>query len=230
MTTSPPRAGWHEAATIPPGPPPGQGGLAYVESRRPRVNSGGSDIYYEDVDPRFAPPEPMPPPHPQPQVMPRILTPGGRNYDDPHAPIPQQANVVGNNGNNSYEDLPGARSPAESETSNFTSVSQRGVNPNWRPGYGPDNFNSLGPGQRPAARQQQMRRDVLLAGNPDFELPGMGAGRRGGGSRGGMRGGGGGGGGMGMMRGPGPHGCTNTRKCHRRRGWAVSEGPAADGR
>src|SRR5689334_15825194 len=34
----------------------------------------------------------------------------------------------------SYEDIPqGARSPAESERSNFTSISQRGVNPRWNP-------------------------------------------------------------------------------------------------
>ena len=191
----PPRQNWNNG---PPPADPAVGGLAYRNGpspSRPRVNSGGSDVYYEDVDPRFAPAEPMPPP--QQEIMPRILTPGGRDYDDPAAPIPQQANVIGHN--NSYEDLPGARSPAESETSNFTSVSQRGVNPNWRPTYGQDNFGSYGPGpggRGPPQRQQQMRRDVLLAGNPDFELPGMGPARRGG-MRGGMRG-------PPIQRGPGP--------------------------
>jgi hypothetical protein len=93
---------------------------------------------------------------------------------------------------NSYEELPGARSPAESETSNFTSVSQRGVNPHWRPGNGGE-FSSLGPMRRP--NHNQARQDMLLAGNPDFELPGaMGPSRlptRGGrgGGRGGMMGG-----------------------------------------
>lgn len=136
-------------------------------SRRPRVNSG-SDVYYEDVDPRFASdPEPIPPMPSHPDAggrMPSLLTPGppGQQALDSLGPLPQT---------NSYEDLPGARSPAESETSNFTSVSQRGVNPNWRPGYGGE-FNSFGPMQR-ARQNPQAKRDVLLAGNPDFEIPGM---------------------------------------------------------
>lgn len=170
----------------------GYGSLA----RRPRVNSGGSDIYYEDVDPRFASdPEPMPPMPANPELEgnnrpPTLLAPGQHHQYRPDS-------FNGAPRTNSYEDLPGARSPAESDTSNFTSVSQRGVNPNWRPGNGGE-FSSLGP---PRRRDQQTKRDVLLAGNPDFELPGMsGPGRlgtrgRGGGGpgvRGGMMGGGGG--------------------------------------
>ena len=59
-------------------------------------------------------------------------------------------------------------SPA-SDNSNMTSISQRGVNPNWRPGQA-----SLGvPGRREQQRQQQQQqRDMLLSSNPDFELPG----------------------------------------------------------
>ncbi|KIW15200.1 hypothetical protein PV08_05245 [Exophiala spinifera] len=159
-------------------------------SRRPRVNSGGSDVYYEDVDPRFASdPEPMPaiPPNPatQPTTVPPLLTAGQPQYRPDSLALPPS---------NSYEDLPGARSPAESETSNFTSVSQRGINPNWRPGNGGE-FASLGP---PRRREHQMRRDVLLAGNPDFEIPGMGGSGRmsSRGGRDGMRGG--------MMMGGGP--------------------------
>lgn len=137
-----------------------------AQSRRPRVSSGGSDVYYEDVDPRFAAdPEPMPPmpPNPHQAGVPSLLTPGqpADQRPDSLGPLPQT---------NSYEDLPGARSPAESETSNFTSVSQRGVNPNWRPGAGGE-FGSFGPPIR--RRDPQMKRDVLLAGNPDFEIPGM---------------------------------------------------------
>ncbi|CAD6498844.1 BgTH12-04502 [Blumeria graminis f. sp. triticale] len=63
-------------------------------------------------------------------------------------------------------------SPAESEYSNFTSVSQRGVNPQWNgdtsgelkdPNYSRD----LVPSRKPT----QQRNDVLLSGNPDFSIP-----------------------------------------------------------
>jgi hypothetical protein len=185
----------------------------YGGPQRPRVNSGGSDVYYEDVDPRFqSDPEPMPQgPLPGGQPVPQLLTPGGGTYHDESPdsymnrppPLPMQT---------SYEDLPGARSPAESEDTNFTSVSQRGVNPNWKPGHGGE-FNSLAPMRRPVGGQVQAKRDVLLAGNPDFEIPGMvPPGRRGG--RGGYRGGMGGGpprmgpppaSAMGGMAGDGPY-------------------------
>ncbi|KLU92864.1 hypothetical protein MAPG_11823 [Magnaporthiopsis poae ATCC 64411] len=82
-----------------------------------------------------------------------------------------------------FDDIPqGQRSPAESERSNFTSISQRDINPRWNPppptlmpgfsGGGP-------PQQRPIPPN---RNDVLLNNNPDFELPGLGGG---GGPRGG---------------------------------------------
>lgn len=162
------------------------------QSRRPRVNSGGSDVYYEDVDPRFAS---------DPDTMPPLpMTQNAQMQDQDRVPplmAPSQHlqyrpdSVSALPPTNSYEDLPGARSPAESETSNFTSVSQRGVNPNWRPGNGGE-FGSHGPMRR---RELQAKRDVLLAGNPDFEIPGMGGpgrmntrGRGGGGMRGGMLG------------------------------------------
>jgi hypothetical protein len=168
-------------------------------NRRPRVNSGGSDLYYEDVDPKFATDQVPPLPQnfqDQQNRVPSLLTPGppgqGAHYRPDSLHLPPS---------HSYEDLPGARSPAESETSNFTSVSQRGVNPNWRPGNGGE-FNSFAPRRPPGGRELQMRRDVLLVNNPDFELPGMGPpgrmGPRGGGGRGMMRGG--------MNSGPGPMG------------------------
>ena len=153
---------------------------------RQRVDSGGSDVYYEDVDPRFASdPEPMPNGGPGGHPVPQLLTPGGRAY---HDESPDSFHDRPPPMTHSYEDLPGARSPAESEDTNFTSVSQRGVNPNWRPGNGGE-FNSLAPMRRPVPAQAQARRDVLLAGNPDFEIPGMGPPNRRGG-RGGFRGGG----------------------------------------
>ncbi|EXJ57665.1 uncharacterized protein A1O5_12455 [Cladophialophora psammophila CBS 110553] len=178
----PARANWNNMSVDDMGHPrsPGRHGQSPVElptsgshvggyngqPRRPRVNSGGSDVYYEDVDPRFASdPEPPMPQHLRVEERsrrpPPLLTPGppGHYRPDSYNEIPPT---------NSYEELPGARSPAESENSNFTSVSQRGINPNWRPGNGGE-FNSLGPARR---RDHQTRQDMLLAGNPDFELPG----------------------------------------------------------
>ncbi|KAI9163344.1 pH-response regulator protein palI/prr-5 [Paramyrothecium foliicola] len=94
-----------------------------------------ADNYYEDVDPRFAGPSN---PAPQPPPIEPI-------YEDVHA--------LHN----------GARSPAESERSNFTSISQRGVNPRWNP---PPPMP-----QGPQRRQGQKRQDMLLD-MPDFQLPG----------------------------------------------------------
>ena len=154
------------------GPPPVEMGGYSSQPRRPRVNSGGSDVYYEDVDPRFASdPEPPVPRIPQNTMMPiqhptALLTPGHAGHPGPSRPDSYGEPPL----TNSYEELPGARSPAESETSNFTSVSQRGVNPNWKPGNGGE-FSSLGPMRR-QNNQNQVRQDMLLAGNPDFELPG----------------------------------------------------------
>ncbi|CAG9940757.1 unnamed protein product [Clonostachys rosea f. rosea IK726] len=89
--------------------------------------------YYEDVDPRFE----------------------GR----------QSSNVLPPAGEPAYEDARahGARSPTGSERSNFTSISQRGVNPRWE-----------APPPMPhqhARRQVQQRQDMLLD-NPDFQVPG----------------------------------------------------------
>lgn len=91
--------------------------------------------YYEDVDPRFA--------------GPGIHTP---------APHPIQTT-------NTYEDIPDIpsepRSPAaESDGSNFTSISQRGVNPRWNPPLPP-----MVP-RRPVNRPTD-----VLSSNPDFQLP-----------------------------------------------------------
>ena len=127
--------------------------------------------------------------------------------DQPHlsmngtSPGPSSFNNVTPNGS-SQEDLPeGARSPAQgseraSEASHFTSISQRPVNPNWRPGPGmggPGSAYAGGPPPSSASAAQRRREDVILNGNPDFSLPGVGLGGRGGGRGGMMRGRGGGG-------------------------------------
>jgi len=96
--------------------------------------------YYEDVDPRFADP------------------PG---ITRPTPPLIQTTNA--------YEDTPdipqGARSPAESDKSNFTSISQRGINPRWEAPPPPPNYGASVTPRRPANRGT----DVLTS-NPDFEL------------------------------------------------------------
>lgn len=155
----------------------------------------GSD-YYEDVDPRFA--EPVN--HPPPPAMPSSLMPGGYSSGNPNrlsasGPSPNTSDSM-LRPNNSYDDLAdGARSPAASDTSHFTSVSQRGVNPNWRPPPGanappmPGQYGPYQGGRRPVRQE-----DVILeanAVNPDFAVPGAEFGRGRGRNRGGRGGRGG---------------------------------------
>ncbi|CAL8576323.1 hypothetical protein XPA_002210 [Xanthoria parietina] len=152
-----------------------------------RYNS--ADNYYEDVDPRFA--EPHEPHHPQDHPgtrFPAGLT-AGLHPQAPQHGIIDNANGYDNGHlqpSHSYESIPenthdaGARSPAVSDGSNYTSISQRGINPQWQPP--PDHTLGMGglPNRKPV-RHQQNQRDVLLNQNPDFELPiqgGRGAGGR----------------------------------------------------
>lgn len=136
-----------------------------------------SDNYYEDVDPRFAPPEPTPQPDPRrlPQhnqpshAVPSNLVPG---LSSTHASRPHVVHAETNREvSDDYEELPsGARSPA-SDHSNMTSISQRGINPNWRPGS-TDGHGRLGvPHRRPVQEQ----RAIILDANPEFEVPVRGA-------------------------------------------------------
>lgn len=111
-------------------------------SPTPQPPAPSAGEYYEDVDPRFAEAPPI-----------RKAT-----------PPPIQAT-------NSYEDIPqGARSPAESERSTFTSISQRGINPRWNP---PPPAVPAGSsfGGNVIPRRPVNRNDILLNSNPDFELP-----------------------------------------------------------
>jgi hypothetical protein len=156
-----------------------------------------SSEYYEDVDPKFAEPQ-----RSVPQPMPTSLRPGGYATQPP-APNPTFLAAPYQPGNSSdpnlprtssYDDLPdGSRSPAASDTSHFTSVSQRPVNPDWRPEMGAPagQFQPYGTGRRPLRQE-----DVILeanAANPDFAIPGAMPGRgrgrgRGRGGRGGTTG------------------------------------------
>jgi hypothetical protein len=131
--------------------------------------------------------------------MPTSLMPGG--YANPNMPPnrnflaapPPLMNSSDPNlpRTSSYDDLPdGSRSPAASETSHFTSVSQRPVNPAWRPEMGapagqfaPYGNGNPGPGRRPM-RQEDAILQANIA-NPDFALPGASPGRGRGRGRGG---------------------------------------------
>lgn len=110
---------FHDRGTLPPVELPtansNVGSSHRSAAPRPRVNSSGSD-YYEDVNPRFvAASDPLPPVPKNVGLAPPISSGGQHGMHE-----------VSIRPTASYEDLQqGARSPAESETSNFTSVSQR---------------------------------------------------------------------------------------------------------
>ncbi len=126
-------------------------------SPAPQPPPAPASEYYEDVDPRFE--EPPPPVE--------------------HRPTPPPIQTT-----NTYEseDIPqGARSPAESERSNFTSISQRGVNPRWNPPPPPPPARGGYGGHLIPRRPVNRPTDMLLNSNPDFELPNRGGSRQGGG-------------------------------------------------
>lgn len=128
-----------------------------------RYNS--ADNYYEDVDPRFVEPEAIPQASRSP--LPSALMPGQNptyNLQVDHANEPSHLEP-----SSSYEDIQeGTRSPAASDNSNYTSISQRGINPAWRPP----------PGQGMIPNRRPMQQPDVLRNNPDFELPSGGRGGR----------------------------------------------------
>ncbi|KAI0153563.1 SUR7/PalI family-domain-containing protein [Pestalotiopsis sp. NC0098] len=125
-----------------------------VTSAPSQPSGGAGGAYYEDVDPRFTAAESG--------VLPR-----------------SDANAFRADPNTFDELQAGARSPAISEHSTFTSVSQRGVNPRWKPGPG-------APGQQIPRRPVNRNEVNILNSNPDFQLPGA---RGAANARGGMGGG-----------------------------------------
>lgn len=73
-----------------------------------------------------------------------------------------------------------AGSERASEASHFTSISERPVNPNWRPGPQQGGGGGMVGSQAPQSQPQRNRQhDVILGANPDFSIPGVGAGRGG---------------------------------------------------
>jgi hypothetical protein len=188
----PPRQGWTDQGQAGRSLPlrsgsRAQGAISPHSPTHRRRSSG--DHYYDDVEPRFA--EPL---HPTPELqaippshIPPALTPGYTaplanpststvQRDPTHYLQPSSSNPALNH-SNSYEDIQeGSRSPAESDRSNFTSVSQRGVNPRWNPAMGPGGFGAPMNNRRPVPPPTQ-RNEILLNSNPDFELPGARPGR-----------------------------------------------------
>ena len=141
--------------------------------KQAHIRQKSSDNYYEDVDPRFASPSPPLPTldtRHQTQftqqtqangAMPSSLMPGLPNTS--HPTIEHNGEII--DPASSYEDiLDGQRSPG-SDHSNMTSISQRGVNPNWQPG---EQQGRLGvPGRQPA----QQQRDMVLDSDPEYGVP-----------------------------------------------------------
>lgn len=143
-----------------------------VQPEGHRRNQSSADDYYEDVDPRFAPDLPNSA-LPQTNTLPHALMPG-----QPNMGPSQQHHIDPSRSYESFQEgQDGLISPAASDLSNMTSISQRGVNPNWRPQDGSRPGHLSVPGRRPAPPQQQ--RDMVLNSNPDFELPGGHGGARG---------------------------------------------------
>lgn len=120
-----------------------------------------ADNYYEDVDPRFANPEPL-------AALPTSLIPGGNQFA--HQPPNRSSNnsPARFHPSISYESIPEeGRRP--SDASNLTSVSQRVVNPNLRPSIGPNGMGAGAiPDRNPAQSPQQ---NSVLQSNPDFKIP-----------------------------------------------------------
>ncbi|KAI9858279.1 MAG: hypothetical protein M1813_007553 [Trichoglossum hirsutum] len=171
----PPRSNWTTGArtATPPVPPintsqPTGNGGSPVEL--PTAYSGSSptrpqrvkptDGYYEDVDPRFAEGEGAP----RDQIPPS-LTPG----------YGARLETLNSNARSTSPRSYDIDDGSASVTSNLTSISQRGVNPNWKP-VGPPGGQSMIP-RRPTPHQQAQQDDII-ENNPDFQLPaGRGNGR-----------------------------------------------------
>ncbi|KAL4873550.1 SUR7/PalI family-domain-containing protein [Aspergillus spectabilis] len=125
--------------------------LPYQQNQQPtqprHIRSHSGSLYYEDADPVYTSRNESAVGNPQ---LPSALTPGNSGE--------QKSKEIG---------VERPSSPAASEVSHFTSISERPINPKWRPP------------PMPAQAAQQKRVDVLLENNPDFDLrAGMGQGGR----------------------------------------------------
>lgn len=128
----PPRTVW----TSQPGR---QSPLSPLSAEHPSSPVRGGDDYYEDVEPRFSEPAGASNPGMPPQLL------AGTSGELPKS--------------TSSESLPeGPRSPAASDISHYTSISERPVNPLW------------GDEAQRRAAPAPTRSDMLLSTNPDFTI------------------------------------------------------------
>lgn len=135
-----------------------------------RQRSG--DQYYEDIEPRFAEET-----NTGGNSVPSVLMAGRPAGEQLHHPSPPTPPPLLKIPGETVGDLaPGSPAISDiSQGSHFTSISERPINPKWQ---------GAPPPPVPQNRGPQMQ-DMLLEGNPDFELPGATprVGRGGGGSR-----------------------------------------------
>lgn len=173
-------------------PPPAEGDTFLASPISPitpishvRMNSSGN--YYEDVDPRFTDPIPIPPPPPIPPsqpvpAIPRALTPGGGGQPNlAHRPPSQSSNYhppqlqqLHSYGSTSDGGTPPPRREISDPSNNYSSGPQQhgGVDLHWRPppSGGPSGMGMGGiPHRRPVQQPQSQPTDVLQS-NPDFEI------------------------------------------------------------
>lgn len=100
--------------------------------------------------------------------MPSILVPGGQHgtgeYDQPQHHLGIQPSA-------SYDSI---QDGPLSESSHFTSISERGVNPQWQTEQQERNQYGMGgiPNRKPQGPAASQQRDFLLTSNPDFEVGG----------------------------------------------------------
>ncbi|KAH6705506.1 hypothetical protein VD0002_g6677 [Verticillium dahliae] len=152
----PPRQAWAQGqgrnSPNVPSPLGGSQPAELVGRTSPQQAAAQTNNYYEDIDPRFASSTPPAAAAQPPPMQPN--PPPSDTYDYP----PRQERGAR------------ARSPgAESDRSNFTSISQRSVNPRWNP---PPPMPGYGGQPMPRRAPQPRQQDVLLNNNPDFQLPG----------------------------------------------------------